>query len=75
MSPLVSAQQLHPMGIGEILDAAIKLYRRNAWTLFRIVLVIVAPVTILANLIQVSATPSRTHPAFRFLGFASTTPT
>jgi hypothetical protein len=71
MSPLVSAQQLHPMGIGEILDAAIKLYRRNAWTLFRIVLVIVAPVTILANLIQVSATPSRLTPHFGVSGFAS----
>ena len=51
-------QQLHPMGIGEILDVAIKLYRRNAWTLFRIVLVIVVPLTLLANIIVISAFPA-----------------
>ena len=62
-------QQLHPMGIGEILDVAIKLYRRNAWTLIRIVLVIVVPVTIVANLIQVSATPSNLNPQFGFSSF------
>lgn len=62
------------MGIGEILDAAIKLYRRNAWTLFRIVLVVVAPVTILANLIQVSATPSDLTPHLGLSGFTSTAP-
>ncbi len=50
--------QLHPMGIGEILDVAIKIYRRHAWTLWRITLVVIAPVTILSNLIVVSATPS-----------------
>ncbi len=65
-------QQLHPMGIGEILDVAIKLYRRNAWTLIRIVLVIVVPVTIVANLIQVSATPSNLNPQFGFSSFTST---
>jgi hypothetical protein len=59
------------MGIGEILDAAIKLYRRNAWTLFRIVLVVVAPVTVLANLIQVSATPSNLSPRFGFSSLAT----
>lgn len=59
------------MGIGEILDVAIKLYRRNAWTLIRIVVVIVAPVTILANLISVSATPSDLSPKFGFSGFTS----
>ena len=67
----MSVQQLYPMGIGEILDAAIKLYRRNAWTLFRIVLVVVAPVTVLANLIQVSATPSDLSPRFGFSSFAT----
>jgi hypothetical protein len=71
VSPLVSVEQLHPMGIGEILDAAIKLYRRNAWTLFRIVLVVVAPVTVLANLIQVSATPSDLTPKFGLSGFTT----
>jgi hypothetical protein len=60
------------MGIGEILDVAIKLYRRNAWTLIRIVVVIVAPVTILANLISVSATPSDLSPKFGLSGLTST---
>ena len=46
------------MGIGEILDVAIKIYRRNAWTLFRIVLVVIAPLSLLANLIVVSAIPA-----------------
>jgi hypothetical protein len=69
---VVGAEQLHPMGIGEILDVAIKLYRRNAWTLIRIVVVIVAPVTILANLISVSATPSDFAPKFGFSGLATT---
>jgi hypothetical protein len=54
----VGARELHPMGIGEILDVAIKLYRRNAWTLFRIVLVIAVPLTLLANFILISATPA-----------------
>ena len=51
------------MGIGEILDVAIKIYRRNAWTLFRIVLVVIAPITILANIVFVSAVPA--HPTTR----------
>jgi hypothetical protein len=68
----VGPQQLHPMGIGEILDVAIKLYRRNAWTLIRIVVVIVAPVTIVANLISVSATPNELSPKFGFSGLTST---
>jgi hypothetical protein len=71
----VGQQQLHPMGIGEILDVAIKLYRRNAWTLIRIVLVIVVPVTIVANLIQVSATPNELTPHFGVTGFTGSNDT
>jgi hypothetical protein len=52
-----SVPQLRPLGIGEILDVAIKIFWRHKGTLARIVLVVVAPVTVLANLIQFSALP------------------
>jgi hypothetical protein len=51
----VLAPELRPLSIGEILDVAIKIYLRNAWTLFRVVLVVVAPVEIVSALIQASA--------------------
>jgi hypothetical protein len=47
--------ELRPLSIGEILDVAIKIYLRNAWTLFRVVLFVVAPVEIVSALIQASA--------------------
>ena len=50
-----AAPELRPLSIGEILDVAIKIYLRNAWTLFRVVLVVVAPVEIVSALIQASA--------------------
>ena len=56
------------MGIGEILDVAIKLYRRNAWTLFRIVLVIAVPLTLLANFILISAIPAHETPHVQKIG-------
>jgi hypothetical protein len=46
---------LRPLGIGEILDVAIKIYLRNALPLFVVVLVVVAPVNVLSSLITVSA--------------------
>jgi hypothetical protein len=51
-----AAPELRPLSIGEILDVAIKIYLRNAWTLFRVVLLVVAPVEILSAFIQASAT-------------------
>jgi hypothetical protein len=51
----VQAPELRPLSIGEILDVAIKIYLRNAWTLFRVVLVVVAPVQIVSALIEASA--------------------
>ena len=51
----MQAPELRPLSIGEILDVAIKIYLRNAWTLFRVVLVVVAPVEIVSALIQASA--------------------
>jgi hypothetical protein len=54
----VNAPALRPLGIGEILDVGIKIYWRNAWTLFRIVLFVVLPTQIVVNIIQVSSLPA-----------------
>jgi hypothetical protein len=53
----MSAPQLRPLRIGEILDVAITIYRRNAKTLLTLVLVVVGPVEVLSALIQASALP------------------
>ena len=47
--------QLRPLGIGEIFDVAITIYRRNARVLITLVFVVVAPIEILSALIQASA--------------------
>lgn len=51
------APQLRPLGVGELIDVALKIWRRHFGTLARIVVVIVAPIQILANLILASVTP------------------
>lgn len=56
------------MGIGEILDVAIKIYRRNAWTLFRIVLVVITPLSLLANVIIISAFPAHQSSRIELVG-------
>ena len=53
----MSAPQLRPLGVGEILDVAITIYRRNARTLLTLVFVVVAPFEILSALFQASALP------------------
>jgi hypothetical protein len=53
----VSVTQLRPLGVGEILDVAITIYRRNFRTLLTLVFVVVAPFEILSALIQASALP------------------
>lgn len=50
----VQAAELRPLSVGEKLDVAIKIYWRNALTLFRVVLVVVAPVQIVTALILAS---------------------
>jgi hypothetical protein len=45
------------LGIGEIFDVAITIYRRNARVLITLVFVVVAPIEILSALIQASALP------------------
>jgi hypothetical protein len=56
----VSVTQLRPLGVGEILDVAITIYRRNFRTLMTLVFVVVAPFEILSALIQASALPDST---------------
>jgi hypothetical protein len=58
MSAQASAPQLRPLGIGEILDVGIKIYSRNALTLFKIVVFVVLPAQILVNLVEISALPN-----------------
>jgi hypothetical protein len=49
-----TAPELRPLGVGEIVDVAIKIYWRNALTLFRIVLPVAAPVALLSSLVTSS---------------------
>src|SRR5436190_1392440 len=56
----VNAPALRPLGVGETLDVGIKIYWRNAWTLFRIVIYALLPTRILVNLIQISSLPPGT---------------
>jgi hypothetical protein len=51
----MAAPALRPLGIGETLDVAIKIYMRNAVPLIKLVLLVVAPVTLLAVLVEASA--------------------
>src|SRR4029077_8622996 len=64
--PSVAAPALRPLGIGEILDVGIKIYWRNAWTLFRIVLFVVLPAQIVVGIIQVSALPEGVNTNFNY---------
>jgi hypothetical protein len=49
--------ELRPLSVGEILDVAIKIYLKHAWTLLKIVALIVTPVQFLGALITTSAAP------------------
>lgn len=52
------APELHPLGVGETLDVAIKLYRRNATTLWTIVALVVIPLQILDVIVRRVSLPS-----------------
>ena len=54
------ATQLRPLGIGEILDVGITIYRRNFRALLTLVLVVVTPFEVVSALIQASALPDNT---------------
>jgi hypothetical protein len=51
----VAAPSLRPLGVGETLDVAIKIYTRNAGTLFRLVFFIAAPINLLSTVVEASA--------------------
>ena len=61
MSAQASAPQLRPLGIGEILDVGLKIYFRNWLTLFKIVVFIVLPAEILANVDRDLGAAERHH--------------
>jgi hypothetical protein len=66
-----AAPQLRPLSIGEVLDVAIKIYWRNAWTLFRIVVVVVAPVQVVSALLDASAVGGSSTQAVTAFGATS----
>jgi hypothetical protein len=53
-----SGEGLRPLRVGEVLDAAIKLYRRNAVDLWKIVACVVVPVLLIRTLIVGVTLPS-----------------
>jgi hypothetical protein len=71
----VSTPQLRPLGLGEILDVSVKIAWRNAGTLVRIVLFVVAPAQALSALVQVSASPDTYDPAGGFGSFEDSSTT
>ena len=56
----VLVPDLRPLSVGEIIDVAIKIWRRHLPTLARIVIVVVAPLQILSALVMASVTTSET---------------
>ena len=49
---------LRPLGVGELLDVALKIVWRNAGTLLRVVIFVVLPVQVMTALLAASASPS-----------------
>jgi len=66
----MSATELRPLRVGEALDAAIKVYTRNARELFKTVLVVIVPFEILAAIVLASEVSGTTLSSGKFL-FAS----
>ena len=60
------APHLRPLGIGEILDVALKIVWRNAGTLVRAVVFVVLPVQIISALLGASISPSSSSSSFDF---------
>lgn len=53
----MAAPELRPLRIGEVLDAAFKVYRRNALTLWKIITLVVVPVNLLGAVVMLSVLP------------------
>ena len=49
--------QLRPLGVGEMVDAAIKLYLRHASTLLQLTAIVLVPVTLIGLILQLAAMP------------------
>jgi len=58
----LEAVELRPLGIGEVLDVAIKIWRRNFATLVKSVVVVVAPVQVLSVLTLSSLSANTPQP-------------
>ncbi len=58
----VSVPELRPLSVGEIIDVAVKIWRRHFGTLARIVLVVVTPIEVLSVLVLSSVTPESAQP-------------
>ena len=71
---MVDVGQLRPLGVGEILDASIRIYRSRFLTLLKAVAVVVAPVQVL-NLVILLSLPSSTTTTRSFSGGTYTTTT
>jgi hypothetical protein len=71
----VDAPRLRPLGIGEILDAAIKIYRSRYKTLMKAVFVVVAPVQLLTAVVRLSLPTSINMSATTTDPFGDTTRT
>ncbi len=54
----MSVPELRPLSVGEILDVALKIWRRHFPALARIVLFVVTPVQVLSSLLLASALPN-----------------
>jgi hypothetical protein len=64
---------LRPLGIGEILDVALKIVWRNASTLVRVVVFVVFPVQVISAFVTASAAPSRLNTDTGAFGTSGTT--
>ena len=63
---VVTPAQLRPLGIGEVLDVALKIVWRNAGTLVRVVVFVVLPVQVVLALLALSITPNSTNSGSSF---------
>jgi hypothetical protein len=54
----VNTPTLRPLSVGEVLDVGLKIWWRNLWTLFRIVVLIVLPVQVVVALVNISVPAS-----------------
>src|SRR5436305_10250645 len=63
---MTAAPQLRPLGIGEVLDVALKIVWRNAGTLVRVVVFVVFPVEVVSALVTASADPSQLNTGSTF---------